>query len=53
LVPTAFILSKFGNIHLVWAAFPIAEIVSFCISIYLFRKLYKARVEPLPERQDV
>ena len=53
LVPTAFILSKFGNIHLVWAAFPIAEIVSFCISICLFRKLYKARVEPLPERQDV
>ena len=49
LIPTAFILSKFGNLHLVWAAFPIAEMVSFLISLFLFRKLYKARVEPLPE----
>ena len=47
LIPVAFLLSRFGNINLVWLAFPIAEIASGIISIILFRKLYGEVVEPM------
>ena len=49
LIPVAFLLSRLGNIHLVWIAFPVAEIVSFMLSLYFFRKLYRKKVVPLEE----
>ena len=47
LIPVAFLLSKLGNVNFVWLAFPVAEILSLFLSIYFFRKLYKAKVENL------
>ena len=49
LIPAAYLLSLFGNINLVWIAFPLAEIVSLFMSLHFFRKLYKTKVEPLPD----
>ena len=47
LIPVAFILARFGNVNLVWLAFPIAEVVSGILSIIFFRKLYGEVVEPM------
>ena len=47
LIPAAFLLSRLGNINLVWLAFPIAEIASLCISLYFFRKLYQQIIVPM------
>lgn len=44
LIPVAYLLSKFGNVALVWWAFPIAELASLVISVYFFRKLYREMV---------
>ena len=47
LIPVAFLLSRLGNVKLVWLAFPIAEVVSFVLSLYFFRKLYRNTVEKM------
>ncbi len=47
LIPAAYLLSRLGNVHLVWIAFPIAEAVSLVLSLYFFRKLYRDAVETL------
>ncbi len=44
LIPVAFVLSKFGNVNLVWWAFPIAEVVSLAISYYFYRQLYRSTI---------
>lgn len=47
LVPAAYILSRLGDVNLVWWAFPIAEIASIIITIILFRHTYKTLIKPL------
>ena len=43
LIPVAFLLSLAGNLKLVWVAFPIAEVVSFTLSVFfLVRSIEKA-----------
>ena len=49
LLPVAYLLSLSGDVHLVWWAFPIAEIVSVTVTLILFGKIYKQRVKPLTE----
>ena len=39
LIPVAWILAQFGNVNLVWLAFPIAEIVSRIITLIYFRRI--------------
>lgn len=41
LLPVAFLLSKTGNLDLVWLAFPIAECVAVAMCIYYLRRTYK------------
>jgi len=41
LLPVAFLLSKTGNLDLVWLAFPIAECVAVAMCIYYLRQTYK------------
>ncbi|MBQ3790984.1 MAG: MATE family efflux transporter [Lachnospiraceae bacterium] len=41
LIPAAWLLSRTGVLANVWWAFPIAEIMSFAISAFFFRKLYR------------
>lgn len=47
LIPAAWLLAQIGNLNLVWFAFPIAEIASLTISVFLFRKLYKSTIATL------
>ena len=47
LLPAAFLLSLSGDVHLVWWAFPIAEVVSLIVTLLLFFRIYKQKVLPL------
>ena len=47
LIPTAFFLSRLGNVNLVWLAFPIAEVMSFLLSYYFYRKLHREIIDRL------
>ncbi len=47
LLPAAWLLSRTGNVTMVWWAFPIAEVVSAILSVIFFRKLYQEVVEPM------
>lgn len=41
LLPVAYLLSKTGNLNLVWLAFPIAECFALIMCIYYVRRIYK------------
>ena len=47
LIPAAWILSLFGNVNLVWLAFPIAELVSLMITLVFFRRLKRNVIDQL------
>ena len=47
LLPAAFLLSLSGNVHAVWWAFPIAEVVSVTVTLILFARIYKQKIKPL------
>ena len=49
LLPVAFLLSLTGDVHLVWWAFPIAEVVSMTVTLILFARIYKKKLKPLYE----
>ncbi len=51
LVPSAFLLSKLGNVNLVWLAFPIAEIAAVIICAIGYRSLYNRVIAPLGDRE--
>lgn len=50
LLPVAYILSRFGNVNLVWWAFPIAEAVSLVMCIGFVHYVMKKEVLPLDNR---
>lgn len=39
LVPAAYLLAKFGGLHMVWWSFPIAEVMSFIVSLTFLIKI--------------
>lgn len=41
LLPAAFILSRFGNLTLVWFAIPLSEFVGFAVTLIMMRRLMK------------
>ena len=47
LLPVAYLLSRTGNLNLVWWAFPIAEVATVSISIIGFKHIYKKDIVPL------
>ncbi len=47
LIPIAWLLSKTGELSLVWWAFPAAELASLALSSYYFLKLYRETVAKL------
>ena len=47
LLPAAYLLSLSGDVHAVWWAFPIAEVVSMLTSLYFFWRIYRQRIKPL------
>lgn len=42
LIPVAYLLSKTGNLNLVWLAFPLAEIMAISLSSVFLRKVLKS-----------
>ena len=49
LLPVAFLLSLTGDVHAVWWAFPIAEVVSLTVTLILFARIYKMKIRPMKE----
>ncbi len=47
LIPAAFLLARFGDVDLVWWAFPIAEIISAATTIFFFSRIYKYTIEKI------
>ena len=47
LLPAAFLLSRLGNVNLVWWAFPIAEVASVILCLCFVRYVLRTEVEPL------
>lgn len=49
LLPVAWLLSLSGNVHTVWWAFPVAEVVSTTVTLLLFTRIYKQKIKPMKE----
>ena len=50
LLPAAWLLAKLtGSVYAVWWCFPIAEIVSLFIALYMFRACNRKMIAPLPD----
>ena len=47
LIPVAMFLASFGEVTLIWWAFPIAEFMSTVLSVIFFLRLYKRTVKTL------
>lgn len=47
LLPVAHLLSLSGDVHLVWWAFPIAEVVSVAVTLLLFTRIYAQKIKPM------
>lgn len=47
LLPAAYLLSLTGSVNAVWWAWPIAECMGLAVTVVLFLKLYRRRIQPL------
>ncbi len=47
LLPAAYLLSLTGNVHAVWWAFPIAEVISVTASLIFYCRIYRKKIKPL------
>ena len=47
LIPVAMFLATFGEVTLIWWAFPIAELMSALLSVIFFLRLYNRTVKTL------
>lgn len=53
LLPLAWILSRTGNLNLVWLSFPLADVVAVVLCTVLLRRTYRKEIQPLPEGNPV
>lgn len=51
LLPVAYLLSRLGNVDYVWWAFPIAELMSFTLSIIFRRKMNRRIISHIGENK--
>jgi len=51
LLPAAYLLSLTGNVHAVWWSFPIAEVVSMLVTLFLFSRIYRQKLKPMFRQQ--
>lgn len=49
LLPVAFILARLGGLHAVWRAFPIAELMSFCVSSLFMILINRKVISGIPD----
>ena len=52
LVPAAYLLAKFGGLHMVWWSFPIAEVMSFIVSLTFLVKIWNDIIKDIPEGRE-
>lgn len=52
LVPAAYILARVGGLHVVWWAFPIAELMSCLVSTTCLILIYRKVIKPLPDGRE-
>lgn len=50
LLPSAYFLSKTGNVNNVWWAFPIAEVISVAFSVFFMMRIYSQKIKVLHDR---
>ena len=53
LIPAAYLLAQTGKISAVWWSFPIAEIMSIAVSLFLLFRMYKKLIKPIPDGAPV
>ncbi len=51
LLPAAFLLAQTGNVNNVWWAFPIAELMSLCMTLFFLRRIYKKIICRIGEKE--
>ena len=51
LIPAAWLLSRTGNVNMVWWAFIIAEMVSLTLSLIFMARINRTVIVPLYEKQ--
>lgn len=49
LIPVAYLLSRTGNVNIVWFAIPISDILSFILTIFFFRKVNRTVIDHIGE----
>ena len=47
LLPAAYLLSLTGDVHAVWWAFPIAEVISMLVTVILYGRVYRNKIKPM------
>ena len=47
LLPVAYLMSLTGNVHNVWWAYPMAEILSGALTAFFFLRIYRQKIKPL------
>lgn len=52
LIPAAYLLAKFGGLHMVWWSFPIAEIMSFIVSTAFLIRIWCTVIKDIPEGHE-
>lgn len=52
LIPAAYLLAKFGGLHMVWWSFPIAEIMSFIVSTAFLIRIWHTVIKDIPEGHE-
>ena len=52
LIPAAWLLSRTGEVNMVWWAFIIAEVASLALSLVFMARINRTVIVPLSEKQD-
>lgn len=52
LLPAAYLLSRLGNVNLVWWAFPIAELMSLAMTVFFLIHVYRKIISRIPQREQ-
>ena len=50
LLPVAYLLSLTGEVNSVWAAYPIAEVVSGTLTMFFFLRIYRQKIKPMYQK---
>ena len=51
LLPVAWLLSLSGTLESIWWAFPLAEVVTLALSVFLLAHAYRTLVKPMPDEE--